>query len=82
MRKLLYIFFVLLMFAACDIHTSDNGDLDGYWQLRSVDTLSTGALAICATACVSGVSKQISFTCATTTTKSVRCSCVSTSPTM
>ena len=42
MRKLLYIFFVLLMFAACDIHTSDNGDLDGYWQLRSVDTLSTG----------------------------------------
>ena len=32
MRKLLYIFFVLLMFAACDIHTSDNGDLDGYWQ--------------------------------------------------
>ena len=42
MRKLLYIFIVLMMFAACDIHTSDNGDLDGYWQLRSVDTLSTG----------------------------------------
>ena len=42
MRKLLYIFFVLLMFAACDIHTSDNGDLDGYWPLRSVDPLSTG----------------------------------------
>lgn len=42
MRKLLYIFIVLMMYAACDIHTSDNGDLDGYWQLRSVDTLSTG----------------------------------------
>ena len=32
----------MLAFAACDIHTSDNGDLDGYWQLRSVDTLSGG----------------------------------------
>ncbi|MGN1228031.1 MAG: lipocalin-like domain-containing protein [Prevotella sp.] len=42
MRKLLYIFATLLMLAACDIHTSNNGDLDGYWQLRSVDTLSTG----------------------------------------
>ena len=42
MRKLLYIFTMLLMLAACDIHTSNNGDLDGYWQLRSVDTLSCG----------------------------------------
>ena len=33
---------MLLMLAACDIHTSNNGDLDGYWQLRSVDTLSSG----------------------------------------
>ena len=39
MRKLLYIFTMLLMLAACDIHTSNNGDLDGYWQLSSVDTL-------------------------------------------
>ena len=30
------------MIAACDIHTSDNGNLDGFWQLKSVDTLSTG----------------------------------------
>lgn len=42
MRKLLYIFTMLLMLAACEIHTSNNGDLDGYWQLRSVDTLSSG----------------------------------------
>ena len=42
MRKLLYIFTMLLMLAACDIHTSNNGNLDGYWQLRSVDTLSSG----------------------------------------
>lgn len=33
---------MLLMLAACEIHTSNNGDLDGYWQLRSVDTLSSG----------------------------------------
>ena len=31
-----------MMIIACDIHRSDNGDLDGFWQLKSVDTLSTG----------------------------------------
>ena len=30
------------MIAACAIHTSDNGNLDGFWQLKSVDRLSTG----------------------------------------
>ena len=34
---------VLLTFmSACDLHTSNNGDLDGFWQLTSMDTLSTG----------------------------------------
>lgn len=28
--------------ASCDLETSDNGDLDGMWHLRAVDTLSTG----------------------------------------
>ena len=28
--------------AACELETSDNGDLDGFWQLSAVDTLSTG----------------------------------------
>lgn len=28
--------------ASCDIETSDNGPLDGYWHLTRVDTLSTG----------------------------------------
>ena len=28
--------------SACDLHTSNNGDLDGFWQLTSMDTLSTG----------------------------------------
>lgn len=27
---------------SCDTETSGNGDLDGLWHLRSVDTLSTG----------------------------------------
>ena len=31
-----------LMMTACDIETSDNGDLDGYWHLVRVDTLATG----------------------------------------
>lgn len=34
-----------LVMIGCEIHTSNNGDLDGFWQLRSIDTLSTGASA-------------------------------------
>ena len=30
------------MLTACDIETSHNGDLDGFWQLKAVDTLATG----------------------------------------
>lgn len=29
---------------SCEIETSDNGDLDGYWHLNRVDTLSTGGV--------------------------------------
>ena len=32
-----------LLMAACDIETSGNGDLDGYWSLRQIDTLSTAS---------------------------------------
>lgn len=28
--------------SSCDIETSDNGDLDGMWHLRAVDTIATG----------------------------------------
>ena len=42
MRKLIYVIFTILICAACEVHTSENGVLDGYWQLRSVDTLSSG----------------------------------------
>ena len=34
-----------LVMTGCEIHTSNNGDLDGFWQLRSIDTLSTDASA-------------------------------------
>ena len=42
MKKIVYIIASILTIASCDIRTSDNGDLDGYWQLRRVDTLTTG----------------------------------------
>lgn len=43
MRKTIYIILAsIVLLASCDFRTSDNGDLDGYWQLHRVDTLSTG----------------------------------------
>lgn len=41
-RKLIYIIGMALSFVACETESSNNGDLDGMWQLRHVDTLSTG----------------------------------------
>jgi len=31
-----------LLFSSCEIDTSNNGKLDGYWHLNSIDTLTTG----------------------------------------
>lgn len=44
MKKLFYIFTILpfCLFTACTIEGSDNGDLDGYWRLESIDTIATG----------------------------------------
>ena len=28
--------------SSCTLESSDNGDLDGYWHLESIDTLATG----------------------------------------
>lgn len=30
------------MLTACELESSNNGDLDGYWHMQRVDTLSTG----------------------------------------
>lgn len=44
-RSLIYILLVvvaLLVFQSCELETSDNGNLDGNWQLMQIDTLATG----------------------------------------
>jgi hypothetical protein len=41
MKKIVYIFSTLLLLSSCDLETSNNGNLDGYWHLERVDTLST-----------------------------------------
>lgn len=41
MKKLFYILLALLpLLTSCHLETSDNGDLDGFWHLVSVDTLA------------------------------------------
>lgn len=42
-RILLALLLLVPLFASCDIETSDNGDLDGYWQLARVDTIDGGS---------------------------------------
>ena len=43
MKRLLYIIIGIGLAACSDVEFSDNGDLDGFWQLCRVDTLQTGA---------------------------------------
>ena len=45
MNKVLYMALFALMAASlcgCEMETSDNGDLDGFWQVASIETLATG----------------------------------------
>lgn len=45
MRKLLFAFgFISVLLAGCDVESSDNGDLDGFWILERVDSLSNNAV--------------------------------------
>jgi hypothetical protein len=37
--------FPLLLLSSCELHVSDNGQLDGWWQLTQVDTLATNGSA-------------------------------------
>lgn len=41
--QLLLIPLLLSALTSCDIHMSDNGDLDGFWQLARIDTLQGGS---------------------------------------
>ena len=36
---------MLPLLVACDIESSDNGKLDGFWHLERIDTLRTGGVA-------------------------------------
>jgi len=45
MRKILYILTLCVLFVSCELETSGNKELDGYWQMSQVDTLATGGIA-------------------------------------
>ena len=43
MKKIFILLIVSLpLLVSCELETSDNGDLDGFWHLTHVDTLATG----------------------------------------
>lgn len=42
LRRCLGVLFALAISASCTIEKSNNGDLDGYWHLESIDTIRTG----------------------------------------
>lgn len=44
MRKILYLLALGMMIVSCELDTSGNGKLDGYWQMCQVDTLTTGGV--------------------------------------
>ncbi len=45
MRKIFYILTLGVLFVSCELEISGNDELDGYWQMSQVDTLSTGGVA-------------------------------------
>ena len=45
MKKIFYLLAFGMMLVSCEIETSGNGELDGYWQMSQVDTLATGGVA-------------------------------------
>lgn len=45
MKKLLSILALGMLMVSCELETSGNRELDGYWQMDQVDTLSTGGVA-------------------------------------
>ena len=45
MKKLLSILALSMLMVSCELETSGNKELDGYWQMEQVDTLSTGGVA-------------------------------------
>lgn len=53
MKKATYILLLFpLLFLSCEIEMSDNGKLDGNWQLQTIDTLSTGGVCDMTRSCI------------------------------
>ncbi len=44
MRKCLIAATACLVFTSCELDFSGNGELDGFWQMTSADTLATGGI--------------------------------------
>lgn len=45
MKRIVYILTLSVILVSCELETSGNKELDGYWQMSQVDTLSTGGVA-------------------------------------
>ena len=41
MKKITFLFAAFLLLTSCEIEFSNNGKLDGFWQLIAVDTIAT-----------------------------------------
>lgn len=41
MKKITFLFAAFLLLTSCEIEFSNNGKIDGFWQLIAVDTLAT-----------------------------------------
>ena len=42
MKRTVYFLLACLLVASCELERSDNGNLDGFWQLTDIDSLSLG----------------------------------------
>lgn len=45
MGRLVMVLVAVLSFSSCELEHSENGKLDGFWHLESIDTLATGNTA-------------------------------------
>ena len=45
MRKIVYVLTLCAILVSCELETSGNKELDGFWQMTQVDTLATGGVA-------------------------------------
>ena len=45
MRRIVYVLTLCAILVSCELETSGNKELDGFWQMTQVDTLATGGVA-------------------------------------